>query len=657
MIQTAPLKPGSITPSSITPSSAALGSSRPQTEASSTNGTLRVGLQAVLNSLDVQLETELARYRRYKRLQQNGQASGSSVSFSLGGGALGVDLPPVTANSRVAAAQMPTASANATRVGSQAAPVPRVSPQAAGSPDQAPAQSLAQSLAQPDAVSLNAGGTARVSTPAASLEPAAMLDRWDVKSEAQSEAQSVAQSMAQSEAQSVAQPAARADVPTQGQVALASSLVQVGTGETAAPGMDLGAGSLVPHPTAFGAWTQMGDGAVEHSSLEGQQNAYFESSAALLEHLAGEPVLDEPEAIASPGWIGRLTSPMGIGLSLVLLVASGAVGYLWANPNSVSHLKFVLIPPVPQPNPSPTVQVSEDTPAGPNLAQQEFVDLSLSNLGLVNTQPGVNRGLAGIPGSTLIPPGSTLPGIPTNAAVQSPGAGSVPGTRPGTLPTTLPGALPVSPGLQALPPVPTSPEANAASAPNPTGSPSASTPKPGLLSGLASAVSGNSVLRSLSSGPPLPAVLQPAPTQTPTASPKSTAKPATRKPAASQPATSQSATSQPATSPSAASKPAASKPATSQPAASKPASSAQSSLPEVPLNATFPVPPDQGGGFSVLVPFQGDESLAQIKAFAADAFVNTAGKIQVGIYDDAESARALAEFLRNQGINAEIGYP
>jgi hypothetical protein len=144
---------------------------------------------------------------------------------------------------------------------------------------------------------------------------------------------------------------------------------------------------------------------------------YMASSEALLESLgqAAAPPPAPPLATA-PRWPRLLATPLGMGVLLLLLLASGGLGYILVNPSTIAHLA-VLWPfgssseaPTPE---TPEAAVSPDPTAGdrafqglsPDLSEQEFVRLDLSTLST-------------LPRSAVRPP--SLASTPTTAAVDTP---------------------------------------------------------------------------------------------------------------------------------------------------------------------------------------------------------------------------------------------
>ena len=119
-----------------------------------------------------------------------------------------------------------------------------------------------------------------------------------------------------------------------------------------------------------------------------QPDDYLESSEALLKNLAEpeNPLEQKQPERTQDG----LLSPLGIGSMLLLLLASASLGYVVMNPASVSHLNRLFEPQKPKvaensaktPAPSGNGLVG-GIPNSPNLASQEFDDLTLRSLSTV----------------------------------------------------------------------------------------------------------------------------------------------------------------------------------------------------------------------------------------------------------------------------------
>lgn len=155
-----------------------------------------------------------------------------------------------------------------------------------------------------------------------------------------------------------------------------------------------------------------------------QPDDYLESSEALLKNLSQEPKENPFTSQEAERESDRLLSPLGIGSMLLLLLASATLGYVVMNPASVSHLNRLFEPQKPKvaENNSKTPATGENAsrvrgiPTSPNLAAEEFGELTLRSLSTV--QPRV----ASIPSP---PPRPQMP-VNTPAAIPSGVPGSVP---------------------------------------------------------------------------------------------------------------------------------------------------------------------------------------------------------------------------------------
>jgi hypothetical protein len=155
---------------------------------------------------------------------------------------------------------------------------------------------------------------------------------------------------------------------------------------------------------------------------------YLESSEELLRSLAEE----EAEIQAERGFMQNLVTPLGVGSMLLLLLSSAMFGYVLMNPSTLNRLLTAHTASSTQPlaptAPVPSGAAGTITSApNPNLAAQEFKDLSLSTLGTVK----VNH--------------SSPTGLPNPAASAKPTASPAPlSTRLGASgsATTIPGSPP-----------------------------------------------------------------------------------------------------------------------------------------------------------------------------------------------------------------------
>jgi hypothetical protein len=145
------------------------------------------------------------------------------------------------------------------------------------------------------------------------------------------------------------------------------------------------------------------------SDPEDSPDDYLESSEELLRSM-GEETLDrayEQETTL----LDSMLSPLGIGSMLLLLLSTATLGYVVMHPSS---LDFLTAP--EQSRSESTDSIASPTPTGsgfvpdsPNLAAEEFVDLNVNNL---STLPKPSR-----PNSVASP----LPNAPTTGASPVPG--------------------------------------------------------------------------------------------------------------------------------------------------------------------------------------------------------------------------------------------
>ena len=333
---------------------------------------------------------------------------------------------------------------------------------------------------------------------------------------------------------------------------------------------------------------------------------YLESSEELLRSLAEE----EAKVRAERGFVDSLLTPVGVGSMLLLLLSSATFGYVIMNPSSLSSLGFNRLfndsKPTTAQAPAGTTSAANGTgpgiPNAPNLASQEFKDLSLGSLSTLPTNPGASGA------STTSQ--SALPNLKGSTA--KPVNGSVPNsTVPGklsTLTTTLPAAL-------------TSPTATA---------------NAGGQSGSASAPS----TRSMSiTPPPAPARIYQPPTVTRVAPPPARSYSPPPAQSYSPPARSYSPP------------PAVERPA---PAPEPPSVSPDVRAPEPAASSSTP---DQGDYYHVVTDYNSDRALEQARQVVPDAYVRNfpeGAQVQLGAFNDAQKAQGLVQELQEKGIPAQV---
>ncbi len=163
---------------------------------------------------------------------------------------------------------------------------------------------------------------------------------------------------------------------------------------------------------------------------------YLESSEELLKSLAEEETAVQTER----GFMRNLLTPLGAGSMMLLLISSAMFGYVLMNPNSLGRLLALRHSTSTSNAPTAVAGGESSTVAKPqpDLAAQEFKDLSLDTLGTLEVNPRQVRSSLS-PNPTISPSGSTA----------QPGAGG-PASSPS--PTNLTG-LQSNPGASASVPV------------------------------------------------------------------------------------------------------------------------------------------------------------------------------------------------------------
>lgn len=145
---------------------------------------------------------------------------------------------------------------------------------------------------------------------------------------------------------------------------------------------------------------------------------YLESSEHLLRSLEREEAKVEVER----GFLQSLSTPLGIGSMLTLLVSSAMLGYVIMNPSILSGIaQRVAQPEVAQ---TPAGEVTNaDIPNSPPLDRDEFSDLGLDTLSVVRTKPApVAVAPAPSPSPTASPAAPTAIMPPTAAPSIAPSA-------------------------------------------------------------------------------------------------------------------------------------------------------------------------------------------------------------------------------------------
>ncbi|OLP17071.1 hypothetical protein BST81_17075 [Leptolyngbya sp. 'hensonii'] len=326
--------------------------------------------------------------------------------------------------------------------------------------------------------------------------------------------------------------------------------------------------------------------------------SYFESSEELLKTLSEE----EGQMAASSGSGIRWLNPLGIGSVLLLLFSSAGVGYVAMNQVKLHQIGLNRKPQAAapkvdqQPIKLPAVRSDSDGPTSiPNSPDLTAKEFVNLNLNTLGTL------------ETNAVPNGTPPSSPT-AAAASPQAQLKLKTTASTAAKTA--ASPKrQPGSTALPSV------------APLNSSSIPFSDPPIV-----AVPTRSPIEAAQSLPPQPTV------------PRTVAPPA---PAQIAPTRSRAA-----------------KPSR-QAASTRPAGPPKSVTPSARQEAVpgQPIAPSQPGKYVVTTPFNGDQTLEQVKQAVPDAFVRNSpqgAQIQVGSFQDPAKAQEMVQTLQQQGINAEV---
>ena len=326
---------------------------------------------------------------------------------------------------------------------------------------------------------------------------------------------------------------------------------------------------------------------------------YLDSTEALLGSLP-DGAQGPEDTEYSPSFLRQLTTPLGIGAMLLLLVSSAGFGYLVTSPEAVQHLANNPITRRFQADPTPTEEDTLDGPVaadgtvsqedsgfeppGPDLSEQEFKSLDLNRI-------------------------STLPSSSSNSVTQDTSVTGQPlgETRPGNLGTP---SRPGEPGSTSTPVGSEVLRAAVVTAPGTAARPRPTTPQ--------TTVAPSRVNTAPVAAPPAQRVAPPAPIARPP------------QPLAANPA--------PAAPPAPLSRPAVAPPAPITQAA--PAAAAPS--------------------YYVVTDYTGAQSLESARGAVGDAYVrnfSNGTRIQMGVFSQESSARNLVNQLQGQGIPAQVITP
>ncbi|MGB6014027.1 MAG: hypothetical protein WBG32_04795, partial [Nodosilinea sp.] len=122
---------------------------------------------------------------------------------------------------------------------------------------------------------------------------------------------------------------------------------------------------------------------------------YLESTEALLGSQPSHPQPPQESNEVPPSFMRQLTSPLGIGALLLLLVGSASFGYLVTSPQAVSHLsdnpitRRLRVTPADDAASADSASQGETgfNPLGPDLSEQEFGSIDLND---ISTLPSAN---------------------------------------------------------------------------------------------------------------------------------------------------------------------------------------------------------------------------------------------------------------------------
>ncbi|MBD2081606.1 hypothetical protein [Leptolyngbya sp. FACHB-17] len=110
---------------------------------------------------------------------------------------------------------------------------------------------------------------------------------------------------------------------------------------------------------------------------------YLESSEQLLKSLKREEAKVEVER----GFLQSLSTPLGIGSMLTLLLSSAMLGYVIMNPSALSGIAQKTTQPETTETSAPQETASNSLPTSPRLDRDEFSDLGLDTLTALRTKP------------------------------------------------------------------------------------------------------------------------------------------------------------------------------------------------------------------------------------------------------------------------------
>ncbi|MBF2029134.1 MAG: hypothetical protein IGS48_20630 [Oscillatoriales cyanobacterium C42_A2020_001] len=349
--------------------------------------------------------------------------------------------------------------------------------------------------------------------------------------------------------------------------------------------------------------TQVADESDLAAALHNGPDDYLESSEELLRALSQE----EANVQAEQGFMRSLLTPLGVGSMLLMLMSSAMFGFVMMNPSSVSRLFNR------SDTRNPTTAIAPEANSSnlpqPNLADQEFPELSLGTLGSIPLDEG-----AIAPGGIHSPPAKPS----ANSKVTKPvnlGVSRLAG-----------GANSANSG----PVVPSAPQMNEPAAePAP---PAGDVPSPRKL-----APSSGSVSAPIAPYNPAPSrSYNPQPSRSYKAPVKSSIPPVR--------------ISNP---------PPRLRPLPTAPA-NNPVSNSLGDRTPPPPSSTVNAAPSKPSNYKVVTPYTSDSALHEARQKVPDAYVKNysdGAKVQFGAYQDEATAKSQAEELRKQGIPAEVYKP
>lgn len=349
---------------------------------------------------------------------------------------------------------------------------------------------------------------------------------------------------------------------------------------------------------------------------------YMESSEALLGSL--------PKGVQStdddyePSLLSQLTTPLGMGALLLLLVGSASFGYLITSPQAVSHLTDNPITRRLKGTAAPESLPSADAPSttqalggqpdagqadagfkpiGPDLSDQEFGSLDLNRISTLPSDASATT-------RRSFPTQGEITGTPRPANVRPDDSAEAPSIGRSTATTSTPV------GPEALGNAPVTAPARSTSSPTTTAQPGAVTP---------SRPSGT--VAPSAPAPAPPAAIRPA---APAQPPQPIAVNRTPPPLATPPA--------PLTAPTPVAPP----------------------VPVAPPAPLTQAPPQAPSTYYVVTDYSGAQSLESARSAVGDAYVrnfSSGTRIQMGAFSQPSAAQNLVNQLQGQGIPAQVITP